>query len=45
MPERNQRRLGGFPLAAIILVGLDILFLLQNLDVLPWELWADILRF
>ena len=40
---RRERR--GPPLFGLLLVALGVVLLLQNLDVIDWDLWAEIWRF
>lgn len=43
-PEAPRRR--GFSiLGPALLIGLGIIFLLNSLDILPWEIWASLWRF
>lgn len=42
MPDSSRHR--GFPLAAVILILLGIIFLLNNLGWLPWGLWGSLWR-
>jgi hypothetical protein len=43
MSERNGRRRGGI-VGPIILIGLGIIFLLNNLGLLSWSIWGTLLR-
>ncbi|MDP2953768.1 MAG: DUF5668 domain-containing protein, partial [Chloroflexota bacterium] len=43
--KEPQRHTARFPLGALILITLGVLFLLQNLGVLPWGLWGTLWHF
>ena len=45
MSEQRPRRLVAAPIWGIFLLFLGIIFLLQTLDVLPWNLWGTLWRF
>jgi hypothetical protein len=45
MSEQRPRRLIAAPIWGIFLLFLGIIFLLQTLDVLPWNLWGTLWRF
>lgn len=41
--KKKQRR-GGSPFWAILFISLGVVFLLNNFDVLSWDVWASIWR-
>jgi hypothetical protein len=43
--DRPQQRYSRFSLGGLILVFLGVLFLLQNLGVVSWEVWGTLWRF
>lgn len=45
MPEEKQSRRRYAPIWGIFLLFLGVVFLLQTLNVLPWELWGTLWRF
>lgn len=46
MPEQMPRRVRhGAPIWGVLLVFLGVVFLLQTLDILPWDLWRTLWRF
>lgn len=45
MPEEERPREQHAPIWGIFLLFLGIVFLLQSLNVLPWELWGTLWRF
>ena len=45
MPEKKPERVVGVPVWGIFLLFLGIVFLLQSLNVIPWDLWGILWRF
>lgn len=45
MPDEKQQKERYAPMWGILLLFLGIIFLLQNLDVLPWGLWGTLWHF
>lgn len=45
MPEQEQQQERYAPVWGILLLFLGVVFLLQNLNVLPWGLWGTLWRF
>ena len=45
MAEEKSPRVVGVPIWGVFLVFLGIVFLLQTVDVLPWDLWGTLWRF
>ncbi|MBI4294745.1 MAG: hypothetical protein HY669_01095 [Chloroflexi bacterium] len=44
MAEQSRRRGRGIPSAAVILIMLGLVFLFNNLGLLPWSLWGTLWR-
>ncbi len=45
MPDKKPQRVIGVPIWGIFLLFLGIVFLLQNIGILPWGLWGTLWRF
>jgi len=45
VPDRKQQKERYAPVGGILLLFLGIVFLLQNLNVIPWGLWGTLWRF
>jgi hypothetical protein len=43
--SRPRRRRKGAPTAAIALVVLGVVLLMQTTEILPWDVWVELWRF